>query len=463
MKAASLPKRLPTPVALMLIFLLVGLGIFLQNQKKRSSLGTSATTAPDQIKVSNIGANSFVVSWVTAEPTNGSVAFGETPSLGNFKNDIRDGKTQGEYLTHFVVVDGLSPQKKYFFKVVSEGKSYGNKDVPFEITTAPETEIKKETDIAQGKIITEDGQPVEGALVLLSLPNAITQSALTDRNGYWIIILSEARTTDLRDYVSYDKENQIEEILVIKGDKSSDAILTTKMDNPAPDIVLGKSQNFIEQFVSPTSTPKLRESSFSQELLKVNNSKVSTEDSELMILYPKEQEEVNNHQPEFFGLGPKDREITITVESAEKINTKSQIDNKGEWRWSPNTPLSPGEHTITVSYIDKNGIVQSVKRTFYVLAAGESNLPSFSATPSANLTSPSPTPTTGSLSPTPNLKITITPSPTPLITATITPIQRTTVPSTESGTLRPGTFLPTEALLAGGIIMIIIGVFFAFH
>lgn len=422
-------------------------------------MGTSATNAPNQIKISNIGANSFVVSWITAEPASGAISFGETPSLGNFKNDIRDGKTQGKYLTHFVVVDGLSPQKKYYFKVVSDGKIYGNKDTPFEITTAPEIENKRETDIAQGKIITEDGLPVEGALVFLSLPNAVTQSALTDKNGYWIIVLSEARTIDLKSYVSYDKENQIEEILVIKGEKSSNATLTTKIDNPAPDIVLGKSQNFIEQFVSPTSTPKPAESSFFQELLKTQVGIEQEEDLELKIIYPKEKEGVNNNQPEFFGLGPKDQEITITVESAEEINTKSKIDNKGEWKWTPNTPLSPGEHTITVSYIDKNGIMQSVKRTFYVLAAGESNLPSFSATPSGNLISPSPTPTPKSSLNTP--QPTTTPSPTRTPTATVTPIQRTTIPSTESGTLRPGTFLPTEILLAGGIIMIIIGVFFA--
>ncbi|HNP89338.1 MAG TPA: hypothetical protein PKI75_01755, partial [Candidatus Woesebacteria bacterium] len=49
--------------------------------------------------------------------------------------------------------------------------------------------------------------------------------------------------------------------------------------------------------------------------------------------------------------------------------------------------------TITVTLKDKEGVSQKVVRNFTVYAAGESNLPSFEATPSAITVSPAQTTT----------------------------------------------------------------------
>lgn len=434
-------RKLPTSLAILItVFGLIS-GIILVGQAQRFGKSASGGSVPKSIKITNVNSASFIMSWTTADKTTGAISYGETSSLGEIQKDIRDKKNNNEekFFTHFVIVDNLKPSTKYFFKVLSSGKAYDNSGKLFDINTAP-VKSPADNDIAQGKILTPNGQPAQNTIVYLSLANTFTQAALTDSEGHWVIPLSTARTIDLQNYSSYDREAQIEEILVQGENQTSSAILSTKNDNPSPDITLGQTYNFSEQMPDLKPTPTLIKN---QTGFEADDFLGSQESAELRIVFPSENEEVNNSKPEFIGSGPKSQKIEIEIKSEQLISGQAQISKDGNWSWSPKTPLAPGDHKITVSYTDKDGFVKKISRSFIVLAAGESNLPSFTSTPSGQRATPTmiarPTATPLSLTPTP------------------LPV-RTTIPNAPSGTPASGTFLPTRIFFATGILTILAGI-----
>jgi hypothetical protein len=383
------PKHLPIPMAIITLLLgLVG-GIYFINHRQTFFSKASSNTAPQQVKITNITHSSFVVSWLTAEKTTGSVSVGETKDLDLIKLDQLESKL------HYVIVDGLKPQTKYFFKITSGGKTYQDGQKLFEVTTASQ-KVPADNDIAQGKIQTANGSPASGVLVYLSLANTVTQAAITDSNGNWVIPLSTARNLDLQSFSNYDRTAQIIEIIVKGESQTSKATLTTGGDNPTPIITLGQDYDFLSQMPDISPTPTIIQNSINESVSEMGRGGFPTleqttpdKPTGLSITFPSENEEVNSSVPEFLGTGPENQTLKIEVESNEKINAQSAVDSEGSWKWSPPTSLSPGEHTITVSYTNKDGIVEKISRSFIVLAAGESKLPSFTATPSGQTSIPS--------------------------------------------------------------------------
>jgi len=409
-------------------------------------------TSPKQIRITNIGSSSFVVSWITEEKTTGTVLVGETKEPDEIRRDVRD-KEKGSdqiYINHYVLVDNLKPQTKYFFKIISNGKSYDNFGKLFEVTT-PSLKVPKDNDIAQGKILTPSQSPASGAIVYLSLANTIVQSAITDEGGHWMIPLSTARTVDLSDFSNYDRSAQVEEIFVVGEKETASATLSTNMDNPTPDIILGQNFNFLNQLSLASPTPTFIQNSTSK--FETSGSQISGDSPELKIIFPSENEKVNSSLPEFLGTAPKNQKIEIIVESNEKIKDQAIADSDGNWQWTTKIPLSPGEHQITVSYADKDGFIKKTTRKFIVLAAGESDLPSFTATPSGKKATSTPTliPTaTPTRISTPTIKITPTEKP-----SEVTPTPEKETPAT-------GNLLPIKAFFAAGIITIFIGIAIVF-
>lgn len=462
-------KRLPSLLGLLI--LLVGLtgGVFLIQRIR--SLNTKATseTSPSQIRITNISSYSFTVSWITQNTNTGLVEFGESASLGQSQKDSRDKErsTPEKYLTHYVVVDGLKSETKYYFQIVSSGAKFGNSNKPFEVTTGPQ-KVPNDNDLAQGKILTPEGQPANGAIVYLSIANAVAQSSLTDSGGNWMIPLSTARSLDLQSFSNYDRNAQLEEIFVQGDSKTASATLTTGDDNPTPDITLGQTYNFLGQLQQTNSTdPSIIKQTFADDLPSSPSGFSTINDPDLTIIFPTEDENVNSPLPEFSGTGPKGVKLNIKIESEQEISSETTADQKGTWKWATNTPLAAGIHKITVFYTDSEGFVRQTTRSFSILATGASDLPSFTATPSGLTTTPTPkvspsatpSPTkipsaTPTLAATPSASVSATISP----TATPTEVYRTTLPSTESGTPRPGTTLPTKVFFGVGLITTLIGI-----
>ena len=451
-------KKIPVFTAIFLTLVGLAGGVFLINKGQDYFSRASSENFPQQIKITNIDSNSFVVSWITDSQSSGKILYGENLSVDEIKKDIRDeGKKEtGNYKTHYVLLDNLKTNTKYYFKISSVNKIYTQAGKPYEVTTALEKALPA-NDIAQGRILTPQGTPGVGAIVYLSLSSAVTQASLVEENGYWMILLFKTRTDDLQNYLSYDQSAQIEEIFVQAGEQTASAILATGNDNPAPDIVLGQSYDFIKNPNVPTPTITINSNVFPTGTLNFAGFESLDQNEEVVIVYPSEEENINNQIPEFFGTGPKEKLLNVVVESEEKILDETKVDKQGQWKWSPEKPLTPGNHQIKVSYVDKDGFTKTVSRSFIVLAAGTSDLPTYTATPSGEMISPTIKP---SLPPLPTNKPTgqtLSPTPTPFLTPTEKP-SRTTVPSGQVP--KSGTDLPTWIFLGGGVMFVVIGLTF---
>jgi len=444
--------RLPTILGLLLVLGAIAGGVILIKQGPTLFLKASPSLTPNQLRVTNINDNSFTVSWLTDESTTGFIKYGADNSLTFTAADDRDqlsGKTD-EFAVHHVTVKNLTPSTVYSFKVGSGGKIFDNSGQPYQVTTASANKNSTPpNDVAYGTVVDQNGNPVEGAIVYLSLANANPASTLTKSSGSWVIPLNLIRSADLSSWASYDKAASIEEIFVQAGTLGTATVVaTTKNDSPMPKIILGQNFDFrqvAEEKIQPslTPTPEATESGkFTVE--QIATPSASTSSAQVKILNPEQGEQLNTQKPEFLGTGPVGKNLTITVQSPATYSGTIKVDSKGNWQWTPPANLTPGEHTITVSYTDKNGLLQKITRNFIVLASGESNLPAMTATPSGTAT-PSPTPTTkiASSSPTP--------------TSTIS--GRTSMPSTEGGVPSTGYLTPTFLVFIIGCSLIFLGLF----
>jgi len=441
-------KRIPTILAIFVLLMALFVGVFLIQKGQTLFLRAEPGITPDQLKITNITPSSFTVSWITEKKTSGFVKFGETTSMEETAPDDRDqisGST-GSFQTHYVTLKNLKPKTTYFFKIGSGGRFFDNSGKPYEITTA--TTIlgsPPPSDIASGTVIQANGEAAEGAIVYLSLANATPQSALVRSSGTWVIPLNTALDTTLSAFVNYDRESHVEEIFVQGASLgTATAITTTKNDNPVPEITLGKTYDFRQnaslnssQKEAETPNPPASKFSFSE----LPSAKETNNAPQLTIINPKENEKISTQKPEFLGTGPVNQTIQIVIESSPLTGT-AKTDSQGNWKFTPPKDLEPGEHTIKIIFGDK-----TVSTKFTVLAAGESNLPAFTATPSATLT-PTATPSS-SRAPTPTLTL----SPTSTRTAT----SRTAMPATGGGVPQTGYLTPTVLFFIMGLVFVLSG------
>jgi hypothetical protein len=436
-------RLIPTILGLLILIIGVASGVLLINKSSNIFSQADSGSTPNQLKITNIAESSFSVSWVTNQPTTGFIKYGDNNNLIFVGKDDRDqlsGKS-GNFSTHHVTIRDLKPALTYYFKIVSGGNIYDNNGAVFQTNTAPVSQNPAlENDVAYGTVIDQNGAPVEGAIIYLTLPDAVTQSTLTKNSGSWVIPLNLTRSSDLSTYGNYDRETTIEEILVQGLPGTTATVITiTKKDSPIPAITLGGNFDFRNTPSELTGNQELTPpgSQFSSP----DNQGFSPEDTgSISIINPSAGENINTQKPEFIGNGPVGETINIVINSPTPLKDQVTVDTNGNWNWSPSANLSPGEHSITISL--PNG--KSVTRRFTVLAADSSDLPFLTASPSATLT---PTIVLPSTSPTPLsfpslvLTPTITNSPTPTII----------VQSPQSGNLTP----TLSIFIMGGVLVFI--------
>jgi hypothetical protein len=438
MKKIGSKIHFPTALGLLILLVAIGVGVFLVKTKTGTNVDADETNAPKQVRITNVSDNGFSVSWLTNSPTSGTVKYGlETSSIKQSAMDDRDQLSgeSGSFEVHHVTVKNLTPSSKYFFKLESGGKQFDSNGKPFEVSTGAVLGTPPVADPVYGTILSPSGSVAEGAVVYLNVSNAAPISALAKTNGNWALSLSTARTADLSSYLSYDTQATIVNILVQGGSMgNAPAITTTSNDSPVPDITLGKSHDF--RTVADSSVNSLdalaqnKESGLSGsgfDLAPVaSDSGVATESGEVTLDNPSFNGEViNATQPAFIGVGPPGTVLSVTVNSENEYTGSATVDEDGNWEFTPPEGLEPGEHTITVNYIDSTGEEQTLSRTFLIAAAGETEVPAITATPSGSVASDS---------------------------------GRTSQPSTKSGVPEPGTWEVTLMMLLSGVGLLFGGV-----
>ncbi|MFH1863882.1 MAG: fibronectin type III domain-containing protein [bacterium] len=385
-------KKIPTIMGMLILIVSLALGVSLVSYKQVFRIGASGELSPKDVRISNISDSSVTVSWITDKATTGVVKYGSGESSAN---SIAKEETGAESLTHMSKLTGLKTDTTYFFEIVSGGKNFDNNGVLWQIRTAPSIPDPKRNIIISGNILTPTGNPAKNAIVYISVSGSLL-STLTSQNGSWLIPISYARTVNLSSYVDIDPSATLLEITAQAGQSEiATAQIYPQSANPTPAMILGQVYDF--KNIPPSETSNLPGSSLEAPEGKDRQSgfnipdRIGTPSSQSVTLESIDDGEIiTTTTPEFFGQGPANTNLTITVESDPVTTDGIQIPQSGEWKWTPPQGLSEGFHKITLTWKDAQGITRSLVRSFVIKA---SEGPAYEATPSATLrASPSATP-----------------------------------------------------------------------
>lgn len=448
-------SKIPTIIAIFILVIGVAAGVLLLQQQQIFKLGASPDITPKNTRVTNITDSSFTVSWTTDKQTVGYLKWGTNDKT----QEVAHPESNLPSSTHYLNLRNLTPNTTYYFIINSDGHNFDNNGLPWQTQTGPLLSPPASSTIISGKILDANGQPAANAIVYATSGGVVPLSSITSSSGEWIIPLGNARTTSLTSYAPITSNSLLE--LFVDGGQSgiATAQIYPPAANPTPSITLGRIFDFRNQLTSlsdetPTASIELPTQAAPSSRFQIPEQDLPASDPATVTLdSTKENEVIFTTDPEFFGQGPANTTLTITIQSVTPLTDSITVSPSGNWRFSPTTQLPEGSHTITLSWKDASGIIRSLTRTFTVQAAD--NEPSFVSTPSGTTATPQPTATA-----TP--KPTATPQPTATATPTSTsspsPTPRVSLPSTDSGLPSPGSTLPTIILSLTGIIFILIGI-----
>lgn len=404
-------NKIPTILGVILLLAGVAAGVFYINMRQIFRIGASTSNQPKDVRISNISDSGATISWTTDSQTADFLTWGE--SQNNISTIEQESVSNEKFYTHSINISGLSPSTQYFFKINSNANSYDNNGVPWEFTTGQSLGLSKNSTLVSGSVIDTSGQPVDRAIIYIVI-NGYLASTLTTSTGNFVYQLENVRDQDLQNYAQIDPTATVLEISVIAGiDGVASVQIFPQSADPIPPIVLGKvydlrnlTPNKGDQ--NPNADLSLPENSTQESKFDVSGDAATTSATTVILESLTEGETVTSTQPEFFGKGPAGETISIEIHSDEQISQTVTIPNDGSWSWAVPSNLSPGAHSITITWKDISGITRTLTRNFVVQA---SELPSFEASPSQSI-APTSTPTT-----TP--KATASPTASPKATATV--------------------------------------------
>lgn len=437
-------KKIPTIAGLLLLLVAVPTTSYLVNTGIILFGGASPSDNPQNVRITNVSDTTFTVTYTTAASVIGSMAL----SVNGKSQTILDERDQvsgvpQSYVTHTIAVKNATPSTSYNFSLTSGTTVYQNNGSPFSVATGPAlTASPSATSPASGKILDATGNPAANILVYITTQNGQTLSTTTNAQGQYIIPLNALRTADLSDFLPL-ADTTILQILATNGTDSSQAQIKLVDANPVPLITLGNNYNFV------TGTKPIASTSASLGFppFPTNNTLTATP----LIITPKKDQGFTDAQPQFSGKALPDQPVQIEIHSDAVITATVTSDSNGNWTYRPTTPLSPGQHILSITTKDASGILKTIQQSFVVYASGSQV--NQSATPSATLAPtkiPTAVPTT-TVSPTVSPTI-LTPTPT-IVPTKLTP--KPTLPPTGSNSLVVSTLFGIATAVAGVVLFVI--------
>jgi hypothetical protein len=427
-------KRATIPTILGIFVLLAGVfaGVFFLKNTQVFKIGADASATPKDIRVSNITDNSVTISWTTDKETTGFITWGSSQNNAN-KVENEEANNQ-KFFSHNLSLTGLNADTNYFYKINSDGTTFDNGGIPWQFTTGDTLGISKNSILLSGNVINATGTPKIKSLVYASVGGYLL-STQTSETGNFVFQLGSTRTPDLKNYAQIDMGSTLIQISVIAPpDGVASAQIFPQSGNPIPTIIIGQVYDFRSSPANnqggiPNVNLNLPQNSTQESKFNITVPSSTPKPTSVILESLNEGETITSQKPQFFGKGPGGESIKITVNSQDPISATVQIPNNGSWNYSVPTNLNPGDHSITISWIDTSGITRFLTRKF-VVKAGEA--PSFTASESGIIASPSATP-----------KSMLKPSPTATSTAMPVPVT--------------GDLTPTLILFIMGLAVIVFG------
>lgn len=349
-------RKIPTPIGLLLVAVLIVLFRFAFDRIGPLFSKAKGSTAPQQVAVTNVSDTSFTVSWITGEPSIGSIR------LDGTKTPYADDQTSPSH-THSITVRNLLPETPYTFRL--HGK-------PYDVRTAPPlTGLGTTIEPAYGQITNPSGEPAEGALMYLTLSGGQMLSTRTKQGGTWVIPLHRARTSDLTAYVSAGE--RIDETITIRAPNGeAHATTDTLNDNPVPVMTISKTYDFRKIQASAPKPPSV----------------LGTSTQTVAITKPLQGAAIPSNLPLFQGTGVPGNQVLIVIGITNPVSDTFLVSEDGVWRYTPPKPLLPGKQSVTITTTNAAGKTMAITHLFEILKSGTQVLGD--ATPSATI---EPTPT----------------------------------------------------------------------
>lgn len=421
--------KVPVPIAAVLVLVLtVVFGRFFLTGGSTSTRASKKTV--NKIEVTNVSPYQANIFWQGEATEDGYVFYGESPDkVNNMALDDRDlAEKKGQYLNHYVTLRNLKPGQPYFFKLVTgsqvvvkpDGSLYSFK-TPLASSTA--STLKP----ANGKVLKENLQGLDNAIVVLYVEGMYPLSAMTKSSGEWLIPLNsfyEKETLQGR-ALSESQKAKVE----IMSEDNKLTTLTGRLSNLAPvetTIVIGKSYDLTETGSRVLSA----QSNMSQK-------------KEIDVIYPVEGALIPGRRPLIKGTARPNVPVYITVNSVKTFSAVVNADLDGMWNYSIPESLELGNHTVTITTKDKNNKDVTITRKFVIIAGDHEGK------------------VLGEASGSPTLAISPTKAPTSVPTS---PPSAPTLPSTGGSSVTPTALLNsgiTDVLpVVGGISFIVVGLGF---
>ncbi|HCM82279.1 MAG: hypothetical protein UV63_C0006G0016 [Microgenomates group bacterium GW2011_GWC1_43_11] len=384
------PKKIPTLLALFILFFTIGVISVVIQKVTSSQTNASGPLEPKNLMITNISDTSCKVIWQTAIPASGLVTLTSKTSTKITGYDERDvtGKLN-KYATHSVLIKNLQPNTTYDMTVVSGGKKFPAKDKPYTIQTGPTI---TDTTVAgfepsYGMVKTTEGKPATGGLVVITLEDSQSVSTLITPSGSWVVPLNFIRTKDLSRYVPA-REKMTEAITVYFDAEKTDSLTDTENDSPVPDMTVGSSYDFRNKEArNKTNTPLSDTMNTNQGAVLGNQAPSGSPTPQkiggVMITAPVQNASLVSTRPLIQGTGIPGKTITITLGITKPIIGKTTVGTNGLWSYTPKTALSVGKQSVTITTVDEKGKSIALTTLFTILKSGTQVLGD--ATPSATL------------------------------------------------------------------------------
>lgn len=231
-----------------IIFLGIASGVFLVLKDQVFLSQAAPKIIAQNVTFSNITDTSAVASWQTDTAVTSFVTYGQNNPSEQTVLDDRDTNPK-PHLIHYVTLKKLLPKTQYQLKITS-GKST-SPIFRFE-TSQPLTSQNEFTPVI-GSVVNGDMSLDEG-VIYLSLPGAITQSALI-KSGNFLIPISQIAKADFSGIFSLTDDMPAK--LTIRSDKGEANAQFDLRANlpPLTPIKLGQNIDLTVKEASPQATP----------------------------------------------------------------------------------------------------------------------------------------------------------------------------------------------------------------
>jgi len=312
--------KIPTLLGLALLITALAFGVIGYLQKTKEGLQEKPFYLPEGIQVLNLQDNQATIVWSTNNATLGQVIFGTGSSLNVTQADNRDQDSLKEHFVHFVTLNDLKPNTKYFFKIKSSSFTYPEQPLDFKTAkTINNSEDHPLNKPIKGTVLNTNLNPIDEALIFLKIEDAQDMATFTSTAGNFIIPLTDLRSKSLESYYQLSGQKIPATLLIKKGDLSSEVKITLPQDiSTLPPLTIGQNLNLEEYLASSEARLKKQKNLESPEIIGKfdlnNDKKVNSLDlAKVIDLYNSKQ---NDKKADFNSDGVIDQKDIDTISSA---------------------------------------------------------------------------------------------------------------------------------------------------